>query len=477
MRHASSQSLTDQFQVLFDAGTCTGLTDWELIDRFLSRRDEGGERAFGALVTRHGPMVMGVCRGMLADPSEVHDAFQATFLVLARRAGSIRKRGSIGSWLYGVAVRVAARERLSSIRRQIRERRTIEAVAAIATESADPSPIDCDEGEAVVHQEVDRLPEKYRAPIVLCYFEGLTHDEAAERLSWPVGSVRSRLSRARDRLRARLTRRGVTAPSTLGPLAAWLIADADASTASAASALPVHLSTITARSATQFAIGQGAGAGSLSTAALRLAQGALTTMMLKKLTIAGCVVLSIGILGIGGGALLVRVSRAQEPKPLAANESAQSTKPARVEAVKPDDIEPLLQQLLEAARRRVEAQRNFYQEGRITLDRYVDACIGLEKVELLASKTEGERQAVRQRLMDHLNQIERREADELQVGRGTVADLAEARQRRLEAELQIKLGEKEAAEKASILRRLGELERKVEDLSRERAGNGQRPGR
>ncbi len=476
MRHASSQSLTDQFQVLFDAGTCTGLTDWELIDRFRSRRDEGGERAFEALVTRHGPMVMGVCRGMLTDPTEVHDAFQATFLVLARRAGSIRKRGSIGSWLYGVAVRVAARERLSSIRRQIRERRTIEAVAAIATESADPSPIDRDEGEAVVHQEVDRLPEKYRAPIVLCYLEGLTHNEAAERLSWPVGSVRSRLSRARDRLRARLARRGVTAPSTLGPLSAWLIAETAASTASASSALPVHLSTITARSATQFAIGQGAGAGSLSTAALRMAQGVLTTMMLKKVTIAGSVLLSIGILGMGGGALLVRASRAQEPKPLAANKSAQS-KPGSVEAAKPDDIEPLLQQLLEAARRRVEAQRNFYQEGRITLDRYVDACIGLEKVELLASKTEGERQAVRQRLMDHLNQIERREADELQVGRGTVADLAEARQRRLEAELQIKLGEKEAAEKASILRRLGELERKVEDLSRERAGNGQRPGR
>ncbi len=85
----------------------------------------------------------------------------------------------------------------------------------------------------MVHQEVDRLPEKYRAPIVLCYLEGLTHDEAAARLSWPVGTVRSRLSRARDTLRSRLTRRGVTAPSTLGPLAAWLISDAAASTASA----------------------------------------------------------------------------------------------------------------------------------------------------------------------------------------------------------------------------------------------------
>ncbi len=114
------------------------MTDGELIDRFRASRDEGGERAFEALVTRHGPMVMGVCRNILNDPTDVHDAFQATFLVLARRAEAIRNRDSVGSWLYGVAVRVAARSRVSSIRRQIRDRRTIAAagtVAAVATES------------------------------------------------------------------------------------------------------------------------------------------------------------------------------------------------------------------------------------------------------------------------------------------------------------------------------------------------------
>ena len=398
MPHASSQALTDHFQVLFGAGTCAGLTDGELVERFRAGRDEGGERAFEALVTRHGPMVMGVCRNMLDDPADVHDAFQATFLVLARRAGAIRKTESVGSWLYGVAVRVAARARV------------------VVDPAADPRPANDrggrdgrggrdriaghvlrsigDEGAAIVHQEVDRLPEKYRAPIVLCYLEGLTHDEAAARLSWPVGTVRSRLSRARDRLRSRLTRRGVTAPSTLGPLAAWLIGDSAASTAAAAvaSALPVHLSTSLARSATHFAIGQPAAAGSLSAVAMRLAQGVLTTMMLKKLAIAGCV---------------DPVARSRWPWAVAppgpsvpgpgtqagpAAAPAQPTRPAAIaDAPKPDDIDPCSSELLEAARKRVEAQRDYYEEGRITIDRFIDALAHLEKVQLIAARTDAER--------------------------------------------------------------------------------------
>jgi RNA polymerase sigma factor (sigma-70 family) len=473
MTHASSRALGDQLQVLFDAGTCAGLSDGELLDRFRTSRDEGGERAFEALVTRHGPMVMAVCRKILDDPTDVHDAFQAAFLVLARRAGSIRKRESVGSWLYGVAVRVAARGRVASIRRRIRDRRTTAAAGTVATvgvESRSIQGIDRDEGAAIVHQEVDRLPEKYREPIVLCYLEGLTHDEAAVRLKWPVGTVRSRLSRARDTLRSRLARRGVTAPSTLGAMAAWILLDEAATSATASAALSSPVAASLARSASRFAIGQPATTGSLSVVAMRLAQGVLTTMMLKKLTIAGCLVLSLGIAGVGGGALLLRSSRAQEAKPAPAAASGQATKTTTFEVAKPDDIEPLLQQLLEASRKRVEAQRSFYVEGRITLDRYIDACAGLVKVELLAAKTEPERQVTRRRYLDLLSQTEKREADELETGRSTEADLAEARQRRLEAEVQMKINERELAEKASLLRRLGELERKVEELQRVRTG-------
>src|SRR5581483_9116524 len=115
---------------------------------------------------RHGPMVLGICRNFLDDPGDVHDAFQATFLVLARRAGAIRKRDAVGSWLYGVAVRVAARARVASIRRRIRDRRTIAAAGTIAadgTDRRDPSRVEREDGAAIVHQEVGRLPEKYRA--------------------------------------------------------------------------------------------------------------------------------------------------------------------------------------------------------------------------------------------------------------------------------------------------------------------------
>jgi RNA polymerase sigma factor (sigma-70 family) len=480
MANISAPVLSDHLGVLFGAGTCTGLTDGELLERFLARRDESGERAFEALVTRHGPMVLRVCRNLLDDPTDVHDAFQAVFLVLARRAGSIRQSGSVGGWLHGVAARLAARARGSAIRRRVRDRRTIEAAeinAAVATDaSAEPSIERCD-GGAIVHQEVNRLPEKFRAPIVLCYLEGMTHDEAAAQLRWPVGTVRSRLARARHTLRTRLTRRGMTATGALWPFPAGLASDPAASKAAAmslcaaapAGSLPGHISTSLARTASRLAAGQSSVAGSVSATSLALAQGVLKTMMLKKLTIAACVLLSLGTMTIGGGAVLVRASGAQDPRPAPAAAPAEAAKPAAAPATpKADDIDPLLKQLLAAARQRVEAQRAFYEEGRITLDRFLDALARLERVQLLAAKTEPERMAARDRFLDILTQVEHREQADLEVGRGTVADVAEATARRVEAEYDLKASQKEAAESAAILRRLSELERKVDQLLLER---------
>jgi RNA polymerase sigma factor (sigma-70 family) len=476
MANVHVQTLSEHLGTLFGSGTCAGLSDGELLDRFLSHRDEAGERAFEALMTRHGPMVLQVCRNLLDDPTEVHDAFQAVFLVLARRAGAIRKSGSVGSWLYGVAVRLAARVRVSASRRRVRDRRTIEAagiLAAVGTQSPEilTTPIERSEGSAAVHQEVDRLPEKYRAPIVLCYLEGMTHDEAAARLSWPVGTVRSRLARARAALRTRLTRRGVTATGALGPIAAWLSGDLAASPAAAASAsspplsLPGQLTTSLARTVSRVAAGESAAAGSLSATSLILAQGVLKTMMLKKLAFAACVLLSVGTMTIGGGAVLVRTSRAQGPRPAPAAAPGQATKPAPApDTTKADELDPLLKQLLEAARKRLDAQKAYYEEGRITIDRFLDACARLERVELMAAKTDAERLTIGQRFVDLLKEIEVREQAELQVGRGTVADLAEALERRLEAEYELKARRKEAGEAAAILRRLSDLERKVDHL-------------
>src|SRR5262249_10149272 len=152
-----------------------------------------------------------------------------------------------------------------AIRRRIRERRVLAAAstAALAGGSPEAGPgasAEHEDGAAVVHEEVVRLPERYRTPIVLCYFEGLTHDEAAARLSWPAGPVRSRLARGRDRLRGRLTRRGVVAPSTIGPLATWLIAGQSPYAASAAiraatasAPLPAHIPSALARAAVRAA--------------------------------------------------------------------------------------------------------------------------------------------------------------------------------------------------------------------------------
>jgi RNA polymerase sigma factor (sigma-70 family) len=467
MPHASSQAFTDHLQTLFGAGTCAGLSDGELIERFRTGQDEGSEHAFEALVTRHGPMVLGVCRNILSDPVDVHDAFQATFLVLARRANAIRNRGAVGSWLYGVALRVAARGRVSSIRRQIRNRRSIAAAGAGSPELSLVASIERDDAAATVHQEVNRLPEKYRAPVVLCYLEGLSHVEAAAQLSWPVGTVRSRLARARDRLRSRLTRRGVTSASALGPLAPFFLSDAAASTA-AASPLPAHLATSVARLATRLTIGQTATAGLLPAAALELAQGVLTTMIIKKSIIACCAVLALGIAAAGGGALVIRPSRAQDPAPGPAGTPTSIPAPPAAQAAKPVGIDPQLEMLIAAARARVEAQKAYYEEGRITVDRFIDGLERLQRILLIAAKTDPERIEIRERHLRWLAEIENREDNEIKVGRGTTADLSEARQRHLEAKYEMKNANKEAAEKSAILRRLSELERKVDGLQKER---------
>ena len=211
MQDGRTSTRLRHLETLFHAGTIVGLGDAQLLDRFASRRDEAAEIAFAALVERHGPMVLRVCREVLRDPHEAQDAFQATFLILARKSASIRRRDSLGPWLHGVALRVSACARSAAARRRTHERRRAEITTPLL------GPTDGGEEGAMLHEEIGRLPEKYRTPVVLCYLEGLTHDQAAQKLRWPVGTVRSRLSGARERLRSRLVRRGV-APARPGPV-------------------------------------------------------------------------------------------------------------------------------------------------------------------------------------------------------------------------------------------------------------------
>jgi RND family efflux transporter MFP subunit len=265
-------------ETLLKAGTVAGLTDLQLLERFAGRSDDGAEAAFAALVKRHGPMVLRVCRGVLQDTHAAEDAFQATFLILARQTRSIRKGGSLASWLYGVARRVAGRARVDRARRAARERRGA-AMAECHECWQDGQPDLVPE----IQEEVDRLPEKYRAPIVLCYLEGLTHEEAASQLRVPVGTVKVRLSRGRERLRGRLVRRG---------LAPTLIAAALAAPTRAA--VPAQLLDLTVETAMHAAT---VGAVGISAYVAALAEGVLRAMFLNELkTIAALVATSLTLL-------------------------------------------------------------------------------------------------------------------------------------------------------------------------------------
>ncbi len=197
-----------QMHALFNEGTVSGLTDAELLRRFTARAGEDAESAFSVLMDRHGPMVMRVCRRVLHDAQDIDDAFQATFLVLVRKAGRLTVKDSLGPWLHGVALRAASCARSTAARRGVHERRAAE---MRAESTVDDMPDDLGK---ILHDEIHRLPERYRAPIVLCCLEGLTQGQAALSLGWPVGTVQSGLARGRDRLRDRLRRRGV-APSVI----------------------------------------------------------------------------------------------------------------------------------------------------------------------------------------------------------------------------------------------------------------------
>ena len=179
-----------QINRLFAGGVVAGLSDAQLLDRFLAQSDAG---AFEALMARHGPMVLSVCRGIVRDPRDAEDAFQATFLVLVKKAGSIRGRDALGGWLYRVAHRVAIQANAAAARRRVRERQAGEMIAATST--SEPSAPD--ELMPAIHEEIARLPEKFRLAIVLCDLEGMTQAQAAGELHWSERALRYRLAEGR----------------------------------------------------------------------------------------------------------------------------------------------------------------------------------------------------------------------------------------------------------------------------------------
>jgi RNA polymerase sigma factor (sigma-70 family) len=272
-------------RTLFDVGAIGSLTDGQLLEEFHGRAEGRTEPAFRALIERHGPMVLRTCRSILRDEQAVEDSFQATFLVLIRRAHSLWVRDSLGPWLHQVALRVARSARSAEAHRLRHEQQK--------AERTDFTMIDrtWDDLGPVIHEELAQLPAKFRAAVVLCCMEGLSQQQAAGQLGWPLGTLQSRLARGRERLRGRLLRRGL-APSTA--LVAGLL-----SAEGANAAIPVALATSTSRMALQSAAGNAAVAGAVSASAALLTRGVLKTMFLHKLRIAMGTTLVVALTAAG----------------------------------------------------------------------------------------------------------------------------------------------------------------------------------
>jgi RNA polymerase sigma-70 factor (ECF subfamily) len=259
------------------------LPDAQLLKDFVTERDEV---AFEALVRRHGPMVLGVCRRVLQEEHDAEDAFQATFLVLLRKAHAIAKPELLGNWLFGVAYRIALRARAAAAKQRRLERQAGDMYFARTSHEPVGSNL-----SPMLEDEVNRLPKKYRAPVVLCYFEGKTNEEASRELGWPLGTVAGRLARAREMLRNRLTRRGMA-------YSAGVFVTALSQSAAPAS-VPTPLLASTIKAAMSIAAGHAA-VGAFAASVVALAEGALHSMFVTKLKIAALVLVAASLVGAGG---------------------------------------------------------------------------------------------------------------------------------------------------------------------------------
>jgi RNA polymerase sigma factor (sigma-70 family) len=275
------------------------LTDRQLLERFLTDRDEA---AVDVLVRRYGRLVFGVCRRVLCNAHAAEDAFQATFIVLLRKAPVLAGYERLGNWLYRVAYRLALRARANESRR-----RNCEAKAARRDPAAEDRATSPGDLVVALEEELQRLPARHRAPLVLCYLEGKTNAQAAEVLGCPRGSMGARLAQARERLRTCLARRGYAVP--VGGLASLLTATA------ADAVVPLPLLVNTVRAALCFAHEEAGTAGFVSTQAVALARSAIRAMMVSKLKIATSVLLTVAMLGTSATLLLSASSHVELKAP------------------------------------------------------------------------------------------------------------------------------------------------------------------
>jgi len=300
--------------------------DSVLLGRYIARRDEA---AFAALVARYGPMVLGVCRRVLTDAHAAEDALQATFMVLARKAAAIRRPDALAGWLYGVARRVALKAQAASARRRLHEAQSLHPAPS------DPRPdtlaeLSARELLAILDEEVQRLPEVYRLPVILCCLEHRTQEEAARQLGWTPGSVKGRLERGKARLHERLARRGLALSAAL---AAVEVSRGVASAATAGTMV---------RAAMAFAAEKTAGVAGASAQAAALAEEVVRGMLMTKVKILAALVLAAGVAVAGAGLVARQAPPAKPPaagpkeKPAPAAKQADRAEPDRAEQARTD---------------------------------------------------------------------------------------------------------------------------------------------
>jgi RNA polymerase sigma factor (sigma-70 family) len=420
-------------------------SDGDLLERFVARRDEA---AFEALLARHGPMVWGVCRGLLDDIHEAEDAFAASFLVLVRRAGAIARRERLASWLYGVAHRVAVRARANAARRRSRQREDVDMLPAKPAD--EPA---ARERSRLLHEELNRLPERYRIPLVLAYLEGRTQEEVAHELGWTPGTVRGRLERGRERLRGRLARRGLSLPA--GVLAVMLADN------SLAGPVPPALAASTLRAALALA-----GGTAVSPSLVVLVEGVVQAMFLSKVKSAVALVLAVGIFAAGAGAVTYQTLAAQQPvqqpaqaipKPDPAQQREALLKaggwdpftgeppppmadvpPERVKAMLGEAegaMKALLKEQLEAAQTETDARWKEFLAGRGTLDIAMHASQRLLQAEMELSHSKADFIAALEAHLQRMKDVETVNQARFDAGRIPLQDLAQSRFNRVRAAL------------------------------------------
>lgn len=310
-----------------------GLSDIELLRQFV---DDKNPSAMNAIIDRHGRLVMGVCRQILKNEHDAADAFQATFLVLLKKANSLGKFNSLAGWLFEVARRVAQKSRIQSSKRQKREG------AGVAMNPTAPPLVRTDEETInLIHFELEQLPEQYRLPLILCCLEGEARERAAEILGWTIGSLKGRLERGREMLLARLERRGVILSATIltGLMAQQALAE-----------VPVAVAASTVNALAMVAAGNSLAGGAVSAQAASLTQGVLKAMLIAKLKISGIILLAGGLATTGSVMAIQHLTAAppaqakgqQAEKQLAANEPKQAAKEVEPKEVQEPSDEEIL---------------------------------------------------------------------------------------------------------------------------------------